>query len=139
MLDVLAAAGRLDRDRDGPVTGAAGLSLTTGQHHLGIDGMAFRTWCAYDSLGIVAALAVDADIETDRAICGTAAGGPARATLAGGRRTSLRDASAIRPVLLCSAEHAAEWSQRQGGRGRAVNLVEAAHLGAEGWPRAPRA
>ena len=36
-------------------------------------------------------------------------------------------------VLLCSSGHAAVWAERQGGRGRAVDLAEAAHIGAEGW------
>jgi hypothetical protein len=48
-LDELAAAGWVDRDGEGRVTGSAGLSLTTGPHRLEIDGAAFRTWCAYDS------------------------------------------------------------------------------------------
>src|SRR5207244_13561208 len=62
MLDQLAGAGWLDRDEDGRVTGAAGLSLTTGPHRIALDGTDFRTWCAYDAIGIAAALGADAAI-----------------------------------------------------------------------------
>jgi hypothetical protein len=36
-------------------------------------------------------------------------------------------------VLPCSPEHAARWAERQGHHGRALDLAEAARLGAEGW------
>jgi hypothetical protein len=45
----LAGAGWLDLDEAGCITGAAGLSLTTGPHSLTLGGMPFRTWCAYDA------------------------------------------------------------------------------------------
>ena len=38
---------------------------------IAIDGTEFRTWCAYDSIGIAAALQTDASIRTDCAVCGT--------------------------------------------------------------------
>jgi hypothetical protein len=143
LLDELVAAGWIDRDAEGRVTGSAGLSLTTGPHRLAIDGAAFRTWCAYDSIGIAAALAADARIETECGVCGrtiqirTDAGQPAadrpeRLWLATGG-SSLRGDFCDPTVLLCSSDHAAVWAERQQGRGRAVDLVEAATLGAEGW------
>src|SRR2546422_6319042 len=60
----LAAAGWLDIDDARHITGAAGLSLATGPHALTLAGSPFRTWCAYDALGIVSALAADALVET---------------------------------------------------------------------------
>jgi len=72
MLDQLAGAGWLDRDEDGRVSGAAGLSLTTGPHRIALEGHDIRTWCAFDSIGIAAALGADATIRTDCAVCGTA-------------------------------------------------------------------
>ena len=143
MLDRLAGAGWIDRDDAGRVTGAAGLSLTTGPHRISIDGTGFRTWCAYDSIGIAAALSADAAIETECAVCGQAialdthggqppAGRPERLWLASGG-SDLRGDFCDPTVLLCSPEHAAVWAERQGGRGRAVDLGEAARLGAEGW------
>lgn len=143
MLDQLARAGWIDRDAGGRITGSAGLSLTTGPHRIAIDGTDFRTWCAYDSIGIAAALAADAAIRTECAVCGmeialnTHAGRPPadraeRLWLASGG-TDLRGDFCDPTVLLCSPEHAAIWAERHGGRGRAVDLAEAARLGAEGW------
>ena len=143
VLDQLAAAGWIDRDADGRVTGSAGLSLTTGPHRIAIDGTHFRTWCAYDSIGIAAALGADAAIQTECGVCGrvialdTEAGRPPsdrpeRLWLASGG-TDLRGDFCDPTVLLCSPEHAVIWAERQGGRGRAVDLAEAARLGAEGW------
>jgi hypothetical protein len=143
MLDQLADAGWIDRDADGRVTGSAGLSLTTGPHRIAIDGTAFRTWCAYDSIGIAAALDADAAIRNACAVCrreialDTHAGQPPadrpeRLWLASGG-TDLRGDFCDPTVLLCSPEHAAVWAEQPGGRGRAVDLAEAARLGAEGW------
>lgn len=52
------------------MTGSAGLSLTTRPHRISIDATEFRTWCAYDSVGIAAALRADAAIRTECAVCG---------------------------------------------------------------------
>lgn len=143
MLDQLARAGWVDRDEQGRVTGSAGLSLTTGPHRIAIGGSGFRTWCAYDSIGIAAALGADAEIRTECAVCGRAialdtqagqppADRPEQLWLASGG-TDLRGDFCDPTVLLCSPEHAATWAERQGGRGRAVDVAEAARLGAEGW------
>ncbi len=60
----LATAGWLDLDESGRVAGAAGLSLVAGPHRLTLGKARFRTWCAYDCVGIAAALGGDALIET---------------------------------------------------------------------------
>ena len=57
---------------------------------------------------------------------------PARLWLALGG-TDLRADFCDPTVLLCSSEHAATWAERQGGHGRAVDLAQAARLGAEDW------
>lgn len=143
ILDRLAGAGWIDRDEAGRVTGSSGLSLTSGPHRIAIDRTEFRTWCAYDSIGIAAALSADAVIETECAVCGKAialdsrGGQPPvdrseRLWLASGG-TDLRGDFCEPTVLLCSPEHAAVWAERQGARGRSVDLAEAARLGAEGW------
>lgn len=143
MLDQLAQAGWIDRDPEGRITGSAGLSLTTGPHEIAIDRTAFRTWCAYDSIGIAAALAADAEIRSHCAVCGQEiavntdagqppAGRPERLWIATGG-SDLRGDFCEPTVLLCSPEHAADWAERQGGRGRALELAEGARLGAEAW------
>jgi hypothetical protein len=149
LLDELAAAGWIDRDLEGRVTGSGGLSLTDGPHRLAIGTRAFRNWCAYDSLGIAAALDAEAVIETTCPVCErsirieTAGGEPApdrseRLWLAEGG-TDLRADFCAPTVILCSPEHADVWAERQAGRGRVVDLAEGARLGREAWAGCARA
>lgn len=142
-LDGLAREGRIDRDDAGRVVGSAGLTLGEGPHGLEIDGHAFRTWCAFDALGIPAALAVDARIETACAVCGRRIGvelragqpvGESEARLwlsAGG--ADMRADFCTPTVLLCSDEHARVWAERQAGHGRALSLDETIDEGARSW------
>ena len=45
----------------------------------------------------------------------------------------MRDDFCAPTVLLCSAEHAQAWAERQAGHGRALDLRTAARLGAGAW------
>ena len=139
----LAQAGWLDLDESGRVVGAAGLSLATGPHHLVLGDAPFRTWCAYDSLGIAAALAADARVETACGQCGTPISlafrggvpdrsGPERLWLAEGG-TDLRGSFCTPTVLLCGKDHAIAWSQAQGGHGELLDLAEGARRGGTEW------
>jgi Alkylmercury lyase len=139
----LAGAGWLDLDETGRVAGAAGLSLATGPHRLTIDETPFRTWCAYDSLGIAAALEIEARIETSCAVCQALIDlrvhggvpereGPERLWLAAGG-SDLRGSFCTPTVLLCGDEHALAWAEAQGGQGRLLDLTEAARLGRADW------
>lgn len=142
-VSTLAQAGWLDLDDSGRVVGAAGLSLATGPHHLTIGESPFRTWCAYDSLGIAAALSADAQVETTCGECGTPISlafrdgvpertGPERLFLAEGG-ADLRGSFCRPTVLLCSAEHSAAWSLAQGGHGALLDLAEGARRGGIEW------
>lgn len=139
----LAQAGWLDLDDAGHVTGAAGLSLTTGPHGLTLGHGAFRTWCAYDSLGIAHAVGSDALVETECGRCqqpiklAFRAGmperaGPERLWLADGG-ADLRGSFCTPTVLLCGEEHGLAWADGQGHRGRLLDLAEAACLGGAEW------
>jgi len=139
----LAMAGWLDLDKSGNVTGAAGLSLATGPHGLKLGDAAFRTWCAYDALGIAAALDADTLVETTCGRCqapislafhgGTPErDGPERLWLAHGG-TDLRDSFCTPTVLLCGEEHGLAWAEAQGGRGRLLGLIEGARDGSGDW------
>lgn len=139
----LAQAGWLDLDDSGRVVGSAGLSLATGPHHLSLGAAPFRTWCAYDALGIAAALAADAQVETTCGQCGEAISlafrdgiperpGPERLWLAEGG-ADLRGSFCTPTVLLCGEEHGAVWAEAQGGRGRLLDLAEGARQGAADW------
>jgi alkylmercury lyase len=139
----LAGAGWLDLDEAGRITGAAGLSLATGPHKLTIGGTPFRTWCAYDALGIAAALGADALVETACGQCGERIrlqfhggvherAGPERLWLADGGE-DLRGSFCTPTVLLCGDAHGAAWADAQAGRGRLLNLAEGAGQGGSEW------
>lgn len=148
-LDGLARAGRIDRDDQGRVLGSAGLTIAEGPHGLEVANHAFRTWCAFDALGIPAALAADGHVETTCGVCGRSisvdvhAGQPAhdpspRLWLADGG-ADMRADFCTPTVLLCSEAHAADWARRQPAGGRALTLAEAADLGAQSWASAAAA
>ncbi|HJT63891.1 MAG TPA: organomercurial lyase [Candidatus Limnocylindria bacterium] len=141
-LEELAANGLIDRGATGAVVGAGGLTLAAAPHGLILRGRDYRTWCAYDALGIAAALGESAAISTRCGVCeraialplpgGATADRPERLWLAaGGPR--MREDFCEPTVLLCSAEHAATWSERQAGRGRIIDLGTASRLGAGAW------
>lgn len=139
----LAATGWIDRAEDGRILGSEGLSIGTGPHRLQLPTGIFQTWCAYDSLGIAAALGADATIETACAVCrrkltidmNAGAPGPGRSErlwLADGG-SDLRADFCTPTVLLCSADHAGTWAAQHEERGKALDLEEGAHLGAAAW------
>jgi alkylmercury lyase len=130
----------------GRVLGSAGLTLAHGPHGLEIGGHAFRTWCAFDALGIPAALVADARVETACCVCGRsivvelrdgrpAVAGPALLWLAAGG-ADLRADFCTPTVLLCSEAHAHVWAERRAGRGRALGLIAAVEEGARNWASA---
>jgi hypothetical protein len=139
----LAEAGWLDLDEAGCITGAAGISLATGTHRLTLEGTPFRTWCAYDALGIAAALGADALVETACGECGKSIrvefhdgvperAGPERLWLADGGE-DLRGSFCTPTVLLCGESHGADWADGQAGRGRLIDLAEGARQGGSEW------
>ncbi|MGH9268222.1 MAG: organomercurial lyase, partial [Acidimicrobiales bacterium] len=71
-LDRLVADGHLDRDPSGAVVGAGGLTLGDAPHRLLLRGRDYRTWCAYDAIGIPAALGEEGAISTRCGVCGRA-------------------------------------------------------------------
>ena len=139
----LAEAGWLDLDEGGRVTGAAGLSLATGPHGLTLGKTPFRTWCAYDALGIAAALKADALLETACGQCDAPIriefhggvpdrAGPERLWLAEGG-DDLRGSFCTPTVLLCGEAHGALWAEAQAGRGRLLDLAKGARQGGSEW------
>lgn len=141
-LEELGASGLIDRDATGAVVGAGGLTLAAAPHGLLLRGRDYRTWCAYDAIGIAAALREAGAISTRCGVCerpialplpgGATAERPERLWLsAGGAR--MREDFCAPTVMLCSSEHAATWSERQAGRGRILDLGTASRLGAGAW------
>lgn len=139
----LADAGWLDLDHLGRVAGAAGLSLVNGPHMLTVAGAPFRTWCAYDALGIPAALGRDAELTTACGYCerelrlrfrqGRPDGaGPELLWLAAGG-ADLRGSFCSPTVLLCGPEHGQAWGEANGGHGELLDLETASRRGGSDW------
>jgi alkylmercury lyase len=141
-VDRLAAAGLLDRMADGAVIGSGGLTLGPGPHGLLVRGREYRTWCAYDAIGIPAGLGEAGAVSTRCPICtrpialrfpdAASQERPERLWLSSGGG-DLRADFCTPTVLLCSPEHAAAWGERHGGRGRVIDLRQAWRLGAGAW------
>jgi hypothetical protein len=139
----LGTAGWIDVAHDGRVAGAAGLSLTHGPHRLRLRSGAYRTWCAYDALGIATALAADAEVLTECGVCTS----ELRVSYTSGRLhqqsnvrlwlanggTDLRASFCSPTVLLCSADHGRVWAERHGKQGSLLGLGEASRRGGEDW------
>jgi hypothetical protein len=66
----LVAAGRAEVDGAGRVVGIHGLTLRHTRHRFHLAGRPHNTWCAFDSVGIPAALGLDAVARTDCPTCG---------------------------------------------------------------------
>lgn len=68
-ITALVQHGRAQIDPDGRLVGIHGLTLRTTRHHFVHDARAHHTWCAFDSIGIPAALRLDATAHTDCPTC----------------------------------------------------------------------
>jgi alkylmercury lyase len=70
VLAQLVQSGRAEADASGRLVGIHGLTLRASRHRFVHAGRAHRTWCAFDSIGIPAALSLDATVQTDCPTCG---------------------------------------------------------------------
>lgn len=68
VVETLVARGRCEVD-DGRLVGIHGLTLRSTRHSFVHDGRVRHTWCAFDSIGIPAALGIDAVAHTDCRSC----------------------------------------------------------------------
>ena len=139
----LEARGRCEVDGDGLV-GIHGLTLRPTRHHFVHRATAHHTWCAFDSIGIPAALRIDAVAHTDCPSC-------RRSIAVEIERGVPRDAAELvlwlpdatgehmiesfcsAADLYCSIEHLADRIDRSLTKGDVVDLNSAVDLGCEIW------
>lgn len=69
VVDALVTRGRCEVDGDGRLVGIHGLTLRSTRHAFEHASTAHSTWCAFDSIGIPAALQIDAVAVTDCPAC----------------------------------------------------------------------
>ena len=147
LLAELDRAGRIRRDGAGRVVGAAGLSVIPDRHQIQLDGRRFWTWCAYDILGIFAALAANG-----RAVSPSPDGSTVVVVFERGRPQKQHSAVLFRPDddllagcenvyeewcpnsnLFLSRRQAMTWAGERGIPGRVMGLEEASELGTRDW------
>ncbi|WP_299932927.1 organomercurial lyase [uncultured Nocardioides sp.] len=156
-LSRLAASGAISRDDSGAVVAAGGLSVTPARHQLLLDGHEYWTWCAFDGIGIPAALELDAVVDTRCPTCGgglriTITGGnppsdsPVVGWLPGGPCINVQADFCPDAKLFCTDAHLATWRQTTGDPpGTAAPPGELAETGRQVWadlarlPRQPDA
>lgn len=131
---------------DGRIDGIAGLTIRPTRHELTIDGTATHTWCAFDSVGIPAALGVDAVARTTCGHCGspievTFTAGATRDTGLWGWMPALDpDERALianfcsKADLFCSRDHLDVWYESAGRpAGDPCTMEELLEMGRATW------
>jgi alkylmercury lyase len=142
-VEALVAGGRLELDDQGIVAGVHGLVARPTAHRIEHSGGVVHTWCAFDAVGIPAALAIDAVAVTCCPACGTAlrvvirGGVPEddarfRLWLPGGECTNLVEDFCHHANLYCDADHLGA-VVGSGTPGTAVTVTEAAAMGLATW------
>lgn len=144
--DRLLARGALLVTDDGRIDGIAGLTLRPTRHQIVIDGSSTHTWCAFDSVGIPAALGADGVARTSCGNCGapidvTFTAGTTRDTERWGWMPALDpdERSLIvnfcsKADLFCSKEHLEVWHESADRpEGDACTMYELLEMGRATW------
>ena len=140
-LVALGTATVVDRD----VVAAGGLSVVPAAHRLRLDGVELWTWCAFDAIGIPAALGVDAVAITRCPVCATVlqvvlpqgtppADTPLLGWLPARPCANVQADFCPEANLFCGRDHLERWRGRADGRtGQAHSLASLAARGQEVW------
>lgn len=141
VIDELAGRGLIEVADDGRLLGIHGLSSRPTRHRIERAAGAIHTWCAFDAVGIPAALGINAVAISTCPACGRelgvtlTAGIPTnsdqRIWLPAGGCAHVIDEFCRHADLFCDSAHL---DQHVGGRdGRSVTVGEAAQLGRQVW------
>ena len=143
LLETQAAAGRLELDELGDLVGIHGLTLRPTRHHIEHAGQRHYTWCAFDSIGIPAALQITASAHTDCPTCHQelvveiVRGEPSRTDtvlwLPASSGKHLMNDFCASADLYCSAEHLHDRIDVHATTGSVTTLADAATLGRDVW------
>jgi alkylmercury lyase len=142
--DLVASVGMAEVD-EGTIFGMDGLTTRRTRHRLVLGGVELWTWCAYDIVGIAAALVADAVGSTQCGGCGREIEVVIRkGRLEGGTAEVgwLPDESCSNvmaefcpsALLFCSRSHLDQWRAREGiGSGAALDVESLAERGRSDW------
>ena len=139
----LVEGGRAEVDDHGRIVGVHGLTLLQTRHHFVHAGRSHQTWCAFDSIGIPAALAIDAEARTtcpscDRALQVPVRGGHPETSgialwLPSGTIRHLMVDFCSAADLYCGRDHLEQRIDPARDPGQVLDLPSAATLGREAW------
>lgn len=142
VLDELRLAGRVETDGDS-LLGVYGLTLKPTQHHLALRGSTYFTWCAFDIVGIPAALGETAEIVSECANCRSvvsfsmADGEPPPLPIViswlSERCDSIRDQFCPTVNFYCDSTHYEAALKDGGAPDTHLTLERAAAMGRENW------
>lgn len=143
-LTELVAAGTVTL-ADDEVVAAAGLSVVPAAHRVRLDGVDLWTWCAFDAIGIPAALGLDALASTRCPVCAAVleialpqgeppADSPLLGWLPDRRCSNVQADFCPEANLFCSRDHLDQWRvEANDPAGWAYPLAGLAACGAEVW------
>jgi alkylmercury lyase len=136
--------GRIELSPDGVLIGVHGLCRRTTPHRIEHKDDVVNTWCAFDAIGIPAALRIDARATTQCPTCKT----PLAVRLDAGAPEPVRKFALWYPQstcghlvedfcsdanLFCTTEHLDRWARDTRAVGRVMTIDDAAELGRECW------
>ena len=144
VLTELVRRGRAELDPDGLLLAVHGLTGRATRHGFTHAGRHHHTWCGFDSVGIPAAMSVDATATSDCPTCGR------HLTIAFQRGDAFDEAVALwlptpertshlmndfcaSADLYCSTDHLRQRIDVDGSPGRVISLEDAVDLGRETW------
>jgi hypothetical protein len=142
--DLVASVGMAEID-EGTIVGIDGLTTRRTPHRMVLDGAGLWTWCAYDIVGIAAALEGDAVGTTRCGECGRAIDVVIRKGRPEGGASVvgwLPDESCANvmadfcpsALLFCSRSHLDQWRSRESiGSGAALDVESLAERGRSDW------
>ena len=140
----VADAGHLRLSADGDVVGSAGLSVVPSRHLLTVEGERYWTWCAWDAVGILAALGASGLVQSRD----PQSGRPVEVAFHDGQPgptpavifmvdlptySSAHDEWCPLVNLFESDATAGDWADASGLAGSVVTVAEAASRGARRW------
>jgi alkylmercury lyase len=140
----LARQGRAEVDDDGRLVGIHGLTLQASRHRIDHGGLAHQTWCAFDAVGIPAALRLTATVDTVCPACGTSlrvtfdhgaatAQGNTVLWVPGSAGRNLLADFCAKADLYCTQEHLEQHLAPSGTDGDVIDVAAAADLGRSAW------
>ena len=129
---------------DGTIVGMDGLTTRRTRHRLVLDGVELWTWCAYDIVGIAAAVGAEAVGRTQCGACGRPIevvireGQPDGSTAVGwlpdGSCANVMEEFCPSALLFCSPAHLDEWgARRDTTSGAALDIEALAERGRSFW------